>query len=826
MAIRTIEYTVTKDTIIPNTLQWGGMQYEDGATELIYILSPALTEYLDSLQKTLTYRIEFNSPGAGYQPSAALTPQGNTLKRDITIDMTRYGGQMQSVLVITALDASGEAEETILSIPTAIYFTAVGRDDFTEEVLDRNLSAYENEINQKVEEVNLLVTDIRNDLEEGVFDGYSPSAKVEGQANGAKIIITDEQGTTEAFVPKGDKGDKGDAFTYEDFTAEQLVSLKGEKGDKGDPGDTGVTGPKGDTGADGFSCTHSWDGTILYITSASGTSSADLKGEKGEQGEPGATGAEGPKGDKGDTGEKGDAFTYADFTPEQLAALKGEKGDKGDTGERGPQGEQGIQGIQGIQGEQGPQGVAGEQGPKGEKGDTGAGFKVLGYYDTVEALAVNITDPAIGDAYGVGSAAPYDIYIYDAANGWVNNGPLQGAKGDKGDPFTYDDFTQAQLEDLRGPQGPKGDTGDKGEPGAAGEAGSNGISATHEWNGTVLTITSASGTSSVDLKGEKGEKGDKGETGDKGDAGSAGINGNDGISCTHIWNGTTLTVTSASGTSSSDLKGEKGDIGETGAKGDKGDKGDAFTYADFTPEQLAFLKGEKGEIGEQGPQGIQGPKGDTGNEGPAGADGVSCTHTWNGTILTITSASGTSSADLKGEKGDAGAVPAAYIVEQGSSGIWSYRKWNDYTMECWGRKICNDVYCVNQWGTVYESNKIYSETYPFVFESIPYQMISISGSNSHSFMLEYPASADSNTTTSTGGWYFVRPSSMSGDTGKTVYVDIYIKGKIKEPVLDNVPVNCTSGPVTFAGKASLLVYGDSYYVTYYNAAYGGNILNN
>ena len=706
MAIRTIEYTVTKDTIIPNTLQWGGMQYEDGATELIYILSPALTEYLDSLQKTLTYRIEFNSPGAGYQPSAALTPQGNTLKRDITIDMTRYGGQMQSVLVITALDASGEAEETILSIPTAIYFTAVGRDDFTEEVLDRNLSAYENEINQKVEEVNLLVTDIRNDLEEGVFDGYSPSAKVEGQANGAKIIITDEQGTTEAFVPKGDKGDKGDAFTYEDFTAEQLVSLKGEKGDKGDPGDTGATGPKGDTGADGFSCTHSWDGTILYITSASGTSSADLKGEKGEQGETGATGAEGPKGDKGDTGE------------------------------RGPQGEQGIQGIQG---EQGPQGVAGEQGPKGEKGDTGAGFKVLGYYDTVEALSVNITDPAIGDAYGVGSAAPYDIYIYDAANGWVNNGPLQGAKGDKGDPFTYDDFTQAQLEDLRGPQGPKGDTGDKGEPGAAGEAGSNGISATHEWNGTVLTITSASGTSSVDLKGEKGEK---------------------------------------------------------------------------------------GEIGEQGPQGIQGPKGDTGNEGPAGADGVSCTHTWNGTILTITSASGTSSADLKGEKGDAGAVPAAYIVEQGTSGVWSYRKWSDYMMECWGRKICNDVYCVNQWGTVYESNKIYSETYPFVFESIPYQMISISGSNSHSFMLEYPASADSNTTTSTGGWYFVRPSSMSGDTGKTVYVDIYIKGKIKEPVLDNVPVNCTSGPVTFAGKASLLVYGDSYYVTYYNAAYGGNILNN
>ena len=39
--------------------------------------------------------------------------------------------------------------------------------------------------------------------------------------------------------------------------------------------------------------------------------------------------------------------------------------------------------------------------------------------------------------------------------------------------------------------------------------------------------------------------------------------------------------------------GEKGDTGPQGPKGDKGDKGDAFTYADFTAEQLAALKGEK-----------------------------------------------------------------------------------------------------------------------------------------------------------------------------------------------------------------------------------------
>ena len=49
----------------------------------------------------------------------------------------------------------------------------------------------------------------------------------------------------------------------------------------------------------------------------------------------------------GAKGDKGDPFTYADFTPEQLAGLKGEKGDKGDTGE------QGLQGIQGPKGDDG-----------------------------------------------------------------------------------------------------------------------------------------------------------------------------------------------------------------------------------------------------------------------------------------------------------------------------------------------------------------------------------------------------------------------------------------------------------------------------------------
>ncbi len=96
----------------------------------------------------------------------------------------------------------------------------------------------------------------------------------------------------------GFKGDKGDAFTFEDFTEEQLELLRGEKGDKGEKGDS-IKGEKGDA----F--------TFEDFTEAQ---LASLKGEKG---------------DKGDSikGDKGDPFTFEDFTEEQLELLKGEKGD-------------------------------------------------------------------------------------------------------------------------------------------------------------------------------------------------------------------------------------------------------------------------------------------------------------------------------------------------------------------------------------------------------------------------------------------------------------------------------------------------------------------
>lgn len=118
----------------------------------------------------------------------------------------------------------------------------------------------------------------------------------------------------------------------------------GKDGVDGKDGYTPVKGVDYFDGEDGTSVTHEWDGTILRVTSASGTSFADLKGEKG---------------------------------------------DKGDTGSQGLKGEQGPAGPQGIQGEQGPQGIQGPEGPQGPQGIAGVAVQTAGY------VTFNVTEDGI-----------------------------------------------------------------------------------------------------------------------------------------------------------------------------------------------------------------------------------------------------------------------------------------------------------------------------------------------------------------------------------------------------------------------------------------------
>ena len=114
-------------------------------------------------------------------------------------------------------------------------------------------------------------------------------------------------------------------------------------------------------------------------------------------------------------------------------------------------------------------------------GRDGKSFEIKGYYASTAALEEGVPAPAPGDAYCVGSAAPYDVYIYDGVSGeWINNGTIQGAKGDTGaagttfTPHVDGNGNLSWTNDggLDNPttQNIRGDTGAKGETGAAGKS--------------------------------------------------------------------------------------------------------------------------------------------------------------------------------------------------------------------------------------------------------------------------------------------------------------------------------------------------------------------
>ena len=290
----------------------------------------------------------------------------------------------------------------------------------------------------------------------------------------------------------------------------------------------------------------------------------------------------------------------------QIVKLQGPKGDPGEQGPPGPPGEPGRNGIDGLNGERGLQGPPGPPGAPGKDGLNG--------------------DP----------------------------GP-KGEPGKDGKPFTYDMFTQEQLENLKGP---RGEQGPPGPPGTGANVDLSPYATKQDAENlylkkvdirNYLTVLGdpkyalkteldnyLSKTDAVNNYAQKGwatqtfaYKNDLGTFIKKneiaqyaltpGDASTRYVNKLEGQSFAQKSELSDYVKKTEINQYASSTQGTPGPKGEpfkysdftqdqlNALKGPKGDKGEPFRYSDFTPEQLLALKGPKGDPGSGGGQATSQP---------------------------------------------------------------------------------------------------------------------------------------------------------------------------------------------------------------------------
>ena len=183
----------------------------------------------------------------------------------------------------------------------------------------------------------------------------------------------------------------------------------------------------------------------------------------------------------------------------------------------------------------------------------------------------------------------YEIYLETVPYNKVPLTKQQWLESLKGDPIYFEELTEEQLEALRGPEGHV-DTSNfytkdqvdykieqieltQGNPGQNGKSAyelavENGFEGTiDEWLDSLkMTFDELTPEQKEEIRGIQGIQGLRGEQGVQGIQG---------------------------------IQGPKGDKGDQGEKGDKGDKGDPgiVQFEEFTPEQIAQIKGD---IGPQG----------------------------------------------------------------------------------------------------------------------------------------------------------------------------------------------------------------------------------
>lgn len=115
-----------------------------------------------------------------------------------------------------------------------------------------------------------------------------------------------------------------------------------------------------------------------------------------------------------------------------------------------------------------------------------------------------------------------------------------------------------------------------------------------------------------------------------------------------------------------------------------------------------------------------------------------------------------------------------FVIDEGTSGGWSYRKWNNGTYECWAI-FTHQTAVSNGWGNAFISGSAQGgETYPIKFVSTPNLQYGVTASTADGAWLMLGTHSAPLTNLPT--MHVVRGASTSA---KAFYFHWYVRGKWK-----------------------------------------------
>ena len=121
----------------------------------------------------------------------------------------------------------------------------------------------------------------------------------------------------------------------------------------------------------------------------------------------------------------------------------------------------------------------------------------------------------------------------------------------------------------------------------------------------------------------------------------------------------------------------------------------------------------------------------------------------------------------------------SFIVESGTSGIWSYHKYSDGTCELWGRKKITNLAISTALGSSTAPGSWYRSSAGQIFGSYPFSVYNSSittGFESTNGQSALTWASTPSSTTDPYNVYLIRPTSSSGVSG---ILSIHVRGKLK-----------------------------------------------